>query len=82
MKVRIRRMGNSRGILIPKAILTQLGLGESAELQVRDGLLEIKPLAPHPRSGWELDAARIASEGHDELVWPELPNDGDELRDW
>jgi antitoxin MazE len=74
MEVAIRKMGNSQGVLIPKPILAQVGLEGSADLQVRDGVIEIRPVRRNPREGWDQDAQRLASEGGDSLVWPELAN--------
>ena len=42
MEVSIRKMGNSQGVLIPKPILAQVGPGGTADLQVRDGVIEIR----------------------------------------
>jgi antitoxin MazE len=77
MEVSIRKMGNSQGVLIPKPILAQLGLGATADLQVRDGVIEIRAVRRNPRAGWADDARRLAAEAADGLVWPELPNEGD-----
>ena len=82
MKVAIRKMGNSQGILIPKPILAQVGLEGSADLVVRDGVIEIRPMRRNPREGWAADAQRVAQLGDDTLVWPELANEGDATLDW
>jgi len=52
MEVAIRKMGNSQGVLIPKPILAQVGLEGTADLQVRDGVIEIRPARRNPREGW------------------------------
>ena len=49
-------MGNSQGVLIPKPILAQLGLAGTVDLQVRDGVIEIRPSRANPREGWAEDA--------------------------
>ena len=77
MEVAIRKMGNSQGVLIPKPILAQVGLEGVADLQVRDGVIEIRPLHRNPREGWAADARRLAEAGDDALVWPELANADD-----
>ncbi len=77
MEVAIRKMGNSQGVLIPKPILAQVGLEGTADLQVRDGVIEIRPLHRNPREGWADDARRLAQRGDDALVWPEVGNAGD-----
>ncbi|MBC7561393.1 MAG: AbrB/MazE/SpoVT family DNA-binding domain-containing protein [Gemmatimonadaceae bacterium] len=82
MQVAIRQMGNSRGVLIPKPILAQLGLENTADLQVRDGVIEIRALPRNPREGWADDARRIAAQGDDALVWPEFANEGDAALLW
>ncbi len=82
MEVAIRKMGNSQGVLIPKPILAQLGLEGSADLQVRDGVIEIRALHRNPREGWADDARRLAAQGDDALVWPEVANAGDHELAW
>jgi antitoxin MazE len=82
MEVAIRKMGNSQGVLIPKPILAQIGLEERADLQVRDGVIEIRPLRRNPREGWAEDARRLAAQGDDTLVWPEFANEGDDKLVW
>jgi antitoxin MazE len=82
MEVSIRKMGNSQGVLIPKPILAQVGLEGSADLQVRDGVIEIRPIRRNPREGWAQDAQRIAGHGDDALVWPEVANEGDHDLVW
>ncbi len=77
MEVTIRKMGNSQGVLIPKPILAQLGLEATADLQVRDGVIEIRAIRRNPREGWAADAQRLAVDGADALVWPEVSNEGD-----
>jgi antitoxin MazE len=82
MEVAIRKMGNSQGVLIPKPILAQIGLEERADLQVRDGVIEIRPLRRNPREGWAEDARRLAAQSDDTLVWPEFANEGDDKLVW
>jgi antitoxin MazE len=82
MEVAIRKMGNSQGVLIPKPILAQLGLEGTADLQVRDGVIEIRAIRRNPREGWADDAHRVAEQRDDALVWPEFANDGDNEQVW
>lgn len=82
MEVAIRKMGNSQGVLIPKPILAQLGLKGTADLQVRDGVIEIRPLRRNPRDGWAADAQRVAEAGDDALLWPDVANADDETLVW
>jgi antitoxin MazE len=82
MEVSIRKMGNSQGVLIPKSILAQVGLEGTADLQVRDGVIEIRAVRRNPREGWADDARRLAAQGADALVWPEVTNEGDSELVW
>jgi antitoxin MazE len=82
MEVAIRKMGNSQGVLIPKPLLAQVGLEGTADLQVRDGAIEIRPARRNPREGWAADAQRVAAQGDDALVWPEVANADDAALVW
>ena len=82
MEVTIRKMGNSQGVLIPKPILAQLGLEATADLQVRDGVIEIRAIRRNPREGWAADARKLAQRGAEALVWPEVANEGDAELVW
>jgi len=82
MEVAIRKMGNSQGVLIPKPILAQVGLEGTADLQVRDGVIEIRAILRNPREGWADDARRLAAQGGDVLIWPEVSNEGDDKMVW
>jgi len=76
MQVAILKMGKSQGILIPKPILSQVGLEGTADLQVKNGVIEIRPVKRNPREGWAKDSHAIALAEDDQLVWPEFANAG------
>jgi len=82
MEVTIRKVGNSQGVLIPKPILAQVGLQGTADLQVRNGVIEIRPVHRNPREGWAEGARKLAEQGDDTPVWPELGNLGDDELVW
>jgi antitoxin component of MazEF toxin-antitoxin module len=56
MKVRIRRVGNSLGILLPKTLLAAWGVGEGGDLELTER--GIRP-ARHAFSHRELDDLRL-----------------------
>jgi antitoxin MazE len=62
--------------------MAQVGLEGSADLQVRDGVIEIRPVRRNPREGWSKDAQRLAEQGGDAPVWPEFANEGDDELVW
>jgi len=82
MKIAIRKMGNSQGVIIPKPVLTQLGLDIEAEMSVeRDAIVLRKP-RKSVREGWAAASKAIAAAGDDRLVWPEFGNAGDSELVW
>lgn len=82
MKITIRRIGNSRGMIIPTAILNQLGLEDEADLSVRDGALVIRPPKKEVRVGWSEAGKKLSACGDDALVMPEFANTGDAELTW
>ncbi len=67
VKTRIVKMGNSKGVRIPKPILEQLGLGEEVELLVRENQLVIRA-SKAARAGWDEHFKRMAEQGDDRLL--------------
>ena len=75
MRASLVRIGNSRGLRIPKAVLEQCGFGSEVELRVEDRRLVIVPIAV-ARLGWE---EAFAAAGPDQkLLLPELSSEFDE----
>jgi antitoxin MazE len=64
IKTRIVRIGNSRGIRVPKILLDQAQLPEEVELQAEPGRLIVLG-ARRPRTGWAEAARAMAAAGHD-----------------
>jgi antitoxin MazE len=80
MKTRIIRIGNSRGIRIPKPLLDEAGLEGEVEISLKNKSLVIRPAKKKPREGWAESAVEMAKHG-DEHVWEEgdvLTNSWDE----
>ena len=82
MKVSLRKIGRSQGLPIPKSMLVLVGLEGTADLQVRDGVIEIRAVRRNPREGWAEDARRLAAQGGDALLWPKVANEGDSKLVW
>jgi antitoxin MazE len=73
VKARLVRIGNSRGIRIPKTVVEQAGLKETVELEIRKGVLLVRS-AKLPREGWEEQFRAMAGRGDDAPVWVEAPS--------
>jgi antitoxin MazE len=66
MKTRIVRIGNSRGVRIPKPLLEQSGLGDEVELEVEAGRITIRAVREVRRT-WP-DAFRTMAESGDDAL--------------
>ena len=66
-KARIVRIGNSRGIRVPKALLEQAQLPEDVELQAEPGRLVVRAVR-RVRAGWAEAAAAMHERGDDGLL--------------
>lgn len=77
MRSSIVRIGNSRGIRIPKAFLEECGIRDSVELTVQDGQLIVRPV-PGVRQGWAEAARAMAERGEDRPLDSETPTAFDE----
>ena len=80
MKTRLVRIGNSRGVRLPKAIIAQAGLTEEVELGVRDGAVVIARVTS-ARLGWADAARQIHQRDEDLLLDPPVPTLFDE-KEW
>ena len=82
MKVVIRKLGNSQGVIIPKPVLAQVGLVAEAEMRVEKGAIVLEKPAAAPRTGWADASRKIAGAGDDALAWPEIGNEEDKALKW
>jgi len=69
---RIIRIGNSRGIRLPKSMLQQCEFGATVELSVEQGVLVVRPVSA-PRIGWDEAFQAMAEAGDDTLLDPDAP---------
>jgi antitoxin MazE len=67
MKSRIVRIGNSKGVRIPKPLLKETGLDGEVEIRVDNGSLVISPLK-EVRQGWAKSFEAMAARGDDALA--------------
>jgi antitoxin MazE len=78
MKSRLVRIGNSRGVRLPKPLIEEAGgLTEEVDLRARDGAIIIAR-ATRPRAGWADAARRMRQRNDDRLLEPPSPTRFDE----
>jgi antitoxin MazE len=82
--VTIRSIGNSKGVVLPKPLLAQVGLEDAAgaEMTVENGAIVLRRASPPAREGWAEAARKIAAQGDDHLVMGEFGNDADAELEW
>lgn len=71
---RIIRIGNSRGVRVPAAMLAEAHLseGDEVDLAIEAGAIVLRP-ARRPRAGWDEQFARMAQAGDDRLLDGDRP---------
>ena len=52
MRTSLRKIGNSRGIIIPTALLATCDIYSDVEMRVENNRIIIEPVAPVLRQGW------------------------------
>ncbi len=84
MRVAVRKLGNSSGVIIPKSMLTEIGVaaGETVDLSLEDGRIFITPIKRRPREGWAEAFAEIGELGEEDHAWLEFGNEGDDELTW
>ncbi len=77
MRTRLVRIGNSRGVRLPKALIAQAGLTDEVELYVKEGAIIVER-ATALRSSWAEAAREMRHSNEDRLPDPHLPTHFDE----
>ena len=77
IRSKVVKIGNSRGIRIPRTVLEQVGLTDEVEMKVEGNKLIIQA-ARHPRQGWEEHFADMAKNSDDQLLDEAHPTQGNE----
>jgi antitoxin MazE len=67
MRTELIRIGNSRGVRIPKPIIEQCGLGDTVDLRVEQDRLVISARRK-PREGWREAFRTAGTARNDELL--------------
>ena len=78
VKTKVIRIGNSRGIRIPKVILDQCHINDEVEIEINEDCLVIKSLRT-AREGWDSAFQKMHESKDDVLVMSDIiPNDFDQ----
>lgn len=72
MEVSIVRLGNSKAIVLPEALLRKYNIGRKVVLELHDDHMVLKPLA-EPRKNWEAAFKNMHQQGEDKLLIDSVP---------
>lgn len=67
MIVKLRKIGNSTGVLLSKSIIEQCSIKDQVSLEVKGNAIIIQSVA-EPRKGWAEAAQQMRTVGDDELL--------------
>jgi antitoxin MazE len=67
IKVKIIRIGNSRGIRLSKSLIEQYNMKEEVLLEAKKDAIVIRPVE-NPREGWEKSFEQMRLRGDDVLL--------------
>ena len=80
MELSIIKIGNSKGLRLPKALLDKYHLQDKVEVILEEEQIILKP-AYQPRKGWEEAFARMHDNGDDELFMDDVFED-ENFEEW
>jgi antitoxin MazE len=77
MLVRVRRIGNSQGVLLSKTMMDQCEIRDLVNVEVRGNSIVIEPVSQTPREGWEKQF-QMAESNSDEHLMDNISNEFDD----
>lgn len=81
MKTKVRKIGNSKGIILAKSILEQCAITDEVKVSVVDSKIVIEAVQTHPRDGWEEQLIKAGSLQDDENKIEDFGNEFD-AKEW
>ncbi len=76
MQLSIVKIGNSKGVRLPKLLLEKYRLEGKVELELQDDGILLKPISPSkPREGWEESFQQMHERGDDALLIDDVFDD-------
>lgn len=76
MNINIIKVGNSKGLRIPKTLIDEYNIEETVELTLKHDCIEIRPKRK-PRENWKSQFQKMANNNDDELLIPDVFADED-----
>ena len=84
MQVKIKEFGNSKGIIIPKPLLAQVGLEDQSifDITIENGSIVLRKSSKSLRIGWSQAAQDLNTSDGDLIVLGEFTNSEDKDLVW
>ena len=80
MELSIIKIGNSKGIRLPKSLLEKYNIKDKVELIFEKGYLILKPVS-EPRKGWGKAFKKMHENGDDKLLFDDV-FDNENFEEW
>lgn len=74
METSIIKIGNSKGLRLSKTVLEKYNIKDKVEIILEKGRIILKPI-DKPRKNWEREFKKMAQNGDDELLMPDVFED-------
>ena len=76
LSLKVRKIGNSKGIVIPQKFLRIVeNEREEVTIEVDDTGILLKSNKPSPRKGWAKEFKKMAKNNDDKLIMPDVFKD-------
>lgn len=83
VRLKIARIGNSRGVRLPAASLRRYRIGDTVLMEERSEGILLRPTGPAvEKLSWEDTALEMAANGEDWTAWQATDSDGLETLAW
>lgn len=80
MNISLIKIGNSRGIRLPKQVIDQCHIDKDLALSIEGDKIILEPVHRKPRQGWESAAIEMRKNQDDQLLIPDVFDDEDILQ--
>jgi antitoxin MazE len=77
LETKLTRIGNSRGIRLPAALIRKHQLDHGVVLEEREGEIVLKPKKASKKLSWEETARQMSASNEDWSGWEALPDGWD-----
>jgi len=65
MELNVIKVGNSKGVRLPKSILKEYKIEDTIELRFKEGYIELRPITK-PRENWDEAFKKMANDPNEE----------------